>query len=294
LDRSGSVTGRQVLRLTTLAASLLAGGSPALGVEFKATYGEIYAQRDDGPLKADVYVPEGDGPFPGVLVVHGGAWRMGSRGQLSGVAQMLAQHGFTAIAISYRLAPAHKFPAQILDCKDAIRWMRSNAERLKIDPERIGGFGYSAGAHLVSLLGTTDEKDGLEGVDNPTSVPSTRIQCVACGGAPCDLRPIPKDVDGLSFFLGGSPAQCPEQYRLASPAAFVTPDDPPMFFFHAEDDQLVPLASPENMRTALTAAGIVSDLYIVPHLGHTAAAMDRDAIDRSIAFLAKHLHAEGN
>ncbi|QDT70918.1 alpha/beta hydrolase [Lacipirellula limnantheis] len=288
------MTRRRILSLAILSGSVLVGGFKARGGEFKATYGEIYAQRDDGPLKADVYIPDGDGPFPGVLVVHGGAWRMGSRGQLSGVAQMLAQHGFTAIAISYRLAPAHKFPAQILDCKDAIRWMRTNAARLKIDPERIGGFGYSAGAHLVSLLGTTDEKDGLEGVADPKSVPSTRIQCVACGGAPCDLRPIPRNVDGLSFFLGGSPAQCPEQYRLASPAAFVTPDDPPMFFFHAEDDQLVPLASPTQMRAALVAAGIVSDLYVVPHLGHTAAAMDRDAINRSIAFLAKHLQAEGN
>ena len=284
---------RRLLGIAVLAAGMLVGDSAARAGKFTATYGEIYAQRDDGPLKADVYVPEGEGPFPGVLVVHGGAWRMGSRGQLSGVAQMLAEQGFTAIAISYRLAPTHKFPAQILDCKDAVRWMRSNAERLKIDPERIGGFGYSAGAHLVSLLGTTDEKDGLEGGDDPQSLPSTRLQCVACGGAPCDLRPIPKDVDGLSFFLGGSPAECPEQYRLASPAAFVTPDDPPMFFFHAEDDQIVPLASPENMRAALTAVGIASDLYIVPKIGHTAASWDRDALDRSISFLSEHLKPKG-
>ena len=145
-----------------------------------------------------------------MLVVHGGAWRMGTRGQLSGVAQMLAKHGFTAVAISYRLAPQYKFPAQIEDCKDAVRWMRTNAARLKIDPERIGGFGYSAGAHLVSLLGTTDAKDGLEGSPSARRrPPSTRLQCVAAGGAPCDLRPIPDDVDGLSFFLGGSPAHVP-------------------------------------------------------------------------------------
>ncbi|WP_428307388.1 alpha/beta hydrolase fold domain-containing protein [Lacipirellula sp.] len=283
------MTGRRILGLALAAASLLAAGQQAFSGEFKAKYGEIYAERESGPLKADLYIPEGEGPFPGVLVVHGGAWRMGARGDISGAAQMLAQHGFTAIAISYRLAPAHKFPAQILDCKEAIRWMRTNAKQLKIDPDHIGGFGYSAGAHLVSLLGTTDEKDGLEGVNDPKSVPSTRIQCVACGGAPCDLRPLPADVDGLAFFLGGSRAQCPEQYRLASPAAFVTPDDPPMFFYHGEDDQLVPIASPENMQVALKAAGIASDLYVVPYLGHTAAAVDRKAIERSIAFLEDHL-----
>ena len=109
------MTGRRNLGLAILSASLLLSGPRAFSGEFKATYGEIYAQRDDGPLKADVYIPDGEGPFPGVLVVHGGAWRMGSRGQLAGVAQMLAQHGFTAIAISYRLGPAHKFKAQSLD-----------------------------------------------------------------------------------------------------------------------------------------------------------------------------------
>jgi acetyl esterase/lipase len=272
-----------------LLAALAAAGDRAQASEFKANYGEVYVQRDSGPLKADVYVPEGEGPFPGVLVVHGGAWRMGTRGQLSGVAQLLAKHGMTAVAISYRLAPEYKFPAQIEDCKAAVRWMRTNASKLKINPERIGGYGYSAGAHLVSLLGTTDPKDGLEGIPDVSHAPSTRLQCVAAGGTPCDLRPIPADVDGLSFFLGGSPRTCPEKYRLASPAAFVTPDDPPMFFFHGEKDRLVPLNSPEHMRQELAKAGVEADLYIVPNLGHTAAGMDRRAIDRAIAFLMEHL-----
>jgi len=263
------------------------------GGEYEAAYGQVYVERDTGPLKADVYTPKGDGPFPGVLVVHGGAWRMGTRGQLTGIAQMLAKNGFTAVAISYRLAPAYKFPAQIEDCKEAVRWMRTHAEQLKIDPDHIGGFGYSAGAHLVALLGTTDAKDGLEGVADPTSTASTRLQAVVGGGSPCDFRPIPGDVDGLAFWLGGSPAQCPDQYRLASPAAFVTPDDPPMFLFHGETDRLVPLASPELMRLALSNVGVAAELYIVPRLGHTAAAMDRGAIERSILFLAQHLKPRG-
>jgi acetyl esterase/lipase len=198
------------------------------------------------------------------------------------------------VAISYRLAPQYKFPAQIEDCKTAVRWMRTNAERLKIDPERIGGFGYSAGAHLVSLLGTTDPHDGLEGTADVDKAPSTRLQCVIGGGTPCDLRPIPDDVDGLAFFLGGTPATCREQYRLASPAAFVTADDPPMFFFHGENDQLVPLASPVGMQAALSQAGVPAELYVVPQLGHVAAAMDREAIDRAIVFLKDHLKPQGS
>jgi acetyl esterase/lipase len=282
------VTARTFILLPLLAILGFASG-PVARAAHNASYGEVYVQRDSGPLKADIYMPEGEGPFPGVLVVHGGAWRMGTRGQLAGVAQQLAEHGFTAVAISYRLAPQDKFPAQIEDCKAAVRWMRSNAERLKIDPERIGGFGYSAGAHLVSLLGTTDPSDGLEGLVESAAAPSTRLQCVAAGGAPCDLRPIPADEPGLSFFLGGCQSECPDQYRLASPAAFVTADDPPMFFFHGERDQLVPLASPEHMRQELAKAGVEAELYIVPNLGHMAASMDYGAIGRAIVFLADHL-----
>lgn len=257
--------------------------------EVETSFGQVYLQRDSGPLKADVYAPHGEGPFPGVLVVHGGAWRMGTRGQLAGVAHKLAKHGFVAVAISYRLAPANKFPAQIDDCKAAVRWMRASAEQLKIDPDHIGGFGYSAGAQLVTLLGTTDADDGLEGISDMANAPSTRLQAVVAGGAPCDFRPLPADIEGLAFWLGGSRAQAPEQYRLASPASFVTPDDPPMFFFHGENDHLVPLISPQQMRDALTHAGVSAELYVVPRLGHVACCVDRGAIDRSIAFLEQHL-----
>jgi acetyl esterase/lipase len=271
-----------------LVAALLSAGA-VLAEEIDVTYGVTYAERDSGPVKADVYVPRGDGPFPGVLVVHGGAWRVGSRSQLGGVAQLLAERGFTAVAISYRLAPQYKFPAQIDDCKSAVRWMRSNAAAWKIDPEHIGGFGYSAGAHLVSLLGTTGPDDGLEGVADAAMLPSTRLQAIAAGGAPCDFRPLPLDEDFLAFWLGGSRGQLPNQYRLASPAAFITADDPPFFFFHGENDQLVPLMSPTQMQRELAAAGVSAELYTVPKLGHLACCMDRGAIDRSVAFLEQHL-----
>jgi acetyl esterase/lipase len=262
---------------------------PCRGGQYDVTYGQTYVQRDSGPLKADVYVPRGKGPFPGVIVVHGGAWRMGTRVQLAPVAQRLAQHGLTAVAISYRLAPQYKFPAQIDDCKAAVRWMRTEAAKWKIDPQHVGGFGYSAGAQLVALLGATDAHDGLEFIADPAKAPSTRLQAVAAGGAPCDFRPIPPNIDGLAFWLGDTQAHVPEQYRLASPAAFVTADDPPMFFFHGENDDLVPRISPERMVSALTAAGVPTELYVVPKAGHIMACMNYEAIDRSVSFLEKHL-----
>jgi acetyl esterase/lipase len=275
----------------TLAITALARAAAVRGGEFDVTYSQTYAQRDDGPLLADVYVPRGEGPFPGVLVVHGGAWRMGSRAQLAGVATTLAQHGLTAVAINYRLAPDHKFPAQIDDCKAAVRWMRSEAAKWKIDAAHIGGFGYSAGAQLVALLGTTSPDDGLEGVPDAAMLPSTRLQAVAAGGTPCDFRPLPAHIDGLAFWLGGTPAQAPEQYRRASPAAFVSSDDPPFFLFHGENDQLVPVVSPTQMHAALAAAGVSAELYVAPKLGHIACCFSQEAIDRAVTFLESHLKA---
>jgi len=269
------------------AAGQRAAGHRAL--EFETRYGQVYLQRDSGPLKADIYIPNGDGPFPSVLVVHGGAWMMGTRAQLSGVAQQLASHGMTAVAISYRLAPKHKFPAQIEDCKAAVRWMREQATELKIDPLRLGGFGYSAGAQLVTLLGTTDPDDGLEGIDDPQTVPNTRLQAVVAGGVPCDFRVIDPDSRRLAFWLGGSRREVGELYRLASPRAFVSDDDPPMFFFHGENDELVPIVSAEAMCHSLKAAGVPAELYVVPKIGHNFAVMDRTAVTKSVKFLVETL-----
>ncbi len=257
--------------------------------QFETHYGEVYVERASGSLKADVYVPKGEGPFPSVLVVHGGAWMMGTRAQLSGIAQALAARGMTAVAISYRLAPRHQFPAQIEDCKAAIRWMRSEAERLKIAPDRIGAFGYSAGAQLATLLGTTDADDGLEGIDDPGAAPSTRLQAVAAGGVPCDFRVLDPDSRRLAFWLGGSRRELGDRYRDASPRAFVTDDDPPMFFFHGENDHLVPMLSPQAMRDSLQAVGVSAELYVVPKIGHNFAVMDRTAVAKSVEFLAEQL-----
>jgi len=259
--------------------------------EIDVRYGQVYAERESGALKADVYQPAGEGPFPGVVVVHGGAWYMGTRAQLSGVAQLLAKRGMTAVAISYRLAPKNKFPAQIEDCKAAVRWMRQHAHELNVDPERLGGFGYSAGAQLVTLLGTTDADDGLEGIEQPQAAPSTRLQAVVAGGVPCDFRELDLDSRGLAFWLGGTRREVGDNYRLASPRAFVTPDDPPMFFFHGENDNLVPMISPEAMRDSLQSAGVPVELYVVPKIGHNFACMDRTALAKSLDFLAEKLQA---
>ena len=201
----------------------------------------------------------------------------------------MAEHGYTACSINYRLAPKHLFPAQIDDCKSAVRWLRSHAKEFKIDPQRLGGYGYSAGGQLVALLGVTDREDGLEGPDATADSPSTRLQCVVAGGAPCDFRSLPADSGRLAYWLGGTRAEKPLLYQQASPLNFVTPDDPPSFFFHGEEDRLVPFASPRSMVEQLTASRVPATLHTIPDAGHIETFFNADAMTAAIEFLDKYL-----
>jgi acetyl esterase/lipase len=284
-------------------AALIAAGRPALAGLFAGLFATLafgaekfsesrdvtYVERGSGPLKADIFVPAGDGPFPAVLVVHGGAWMSGNKGRMTGIATALAEHGYTACAINYRLAPKDPFPAQIEDCKAAIRFLRKNAATYKIDPGRIAGFGYSAGAHLVALLGVTDPTAGLEGADVPAGSESTRIQAVVAGGAPCEFRVLPADNQRLAYWLGGTRAEKPQAYELASPLRFVSKDDPPFFFFHGAADNLVPLASPQEMVKQLTNTGVHATLLTVPGAGHGQTLHDPSVMAAVLEFLDKNL-----
>lgn len=259
----------------------------AVGAEAKVTVQRDITYIEDGDHRhgADIYIPPGDGPFPAVLMIHGGAWTTGSKGHMLGHARAVSDAGYVVMSINYRLAPKHKFPAQIDDCKSAVRWMRSNADKYKIDRRRIAAYGYSAGGQLACLLGTTDADDGLEGSDIPADAPDTRVQCVIAGGAPCEFRTMPRKVGALSFWLGGTRAEKPEAYRLASPTSFATADDAPVFFFHGEKDTLVPRISPKSLQAALLEHGIKTEFHVVAGKGHIGAFLDGDAPHEAVKFL---------
>lgn len=264
----------------------------------------VYASPAGEDLLLDAYLPPGDGPFPAVLVVHGGAWRLGNKGQLSAYARALGENDIAAFAIDYRLAPRHHFPAQIEDCRSALRWIADNAETYHIDIARLGGVGYSAGGHLVALLGAEDPQsaeaapvadgDAARGGGSPADAKSDlpRLCVVAAGGAPCDFRDFPERWDSLAYWLGGSRRELPDVYREASPAAHVSADDPPMFFYHGASDLLVPRQSPQAMVDALKAAGVEAEIYLAPGSGHIATTADAEALRRGFEFLAKHLKAQ--
>jgi triacylglycerol lipase len=169
--------------------------------------------------------------------------------------------------------------------------MRAHATELKIDPTRIGGFGYSAGGHLVALLGTLDDKE-LREPGLPANAPSARLQVVIAGGAPCDFRVLPGDSERVAFWIGGTRDHMPKEYHDASPASFITPDDPPMYFFHGEQDMLVPVQSPKEMVKLLKDAHITAEMCVVKDAGHIQALFDRTALEHGLAFADKYLKAE--
>lgn len=261
-------------------------------VAFVPSYNLTFVERDGKPLKADVYVPRGEGPFPAIMLVHGGAWAAGSKSNCFWHAKYFAERGYTAVAISYRLAPQAKFPAQIEDCRAALRWMRREADKFKIDPARIGGYGYSAGGHLVSLLATAEADADWPRDEVAKDAPSARLQAVAAGGAPVDFTALPVKSDFLAYFLGGTRAQMPDRYRIASPLTHVTRDDPPFFFFHGENDLLVPKEGIERMSAKLKDAGVESEIQIIGKVEHIGAFLSPRALGLTADFFDRTLKAK--
>ena len=267
-------------RMSRMLAALMAGcmavsAGRALGGEasFETIRDLVYSAEEDGRMRADVYRPTGEGPFPCVLCVHGGAWTVGNKNQIAGIARRLAAAGYTAVAINYRLAPKHKFPAQIEDCRAALLWIRKNAKQHKIDPERLGAWGYSAGGHLVALLGVT----------------GAGLKAVVAGGAPCDFRQTAPDSRRVAFWLGGTRRQLPEVYRSASPANFISPDDSPIFFYHGQRDRVVKIAQPTAMTAELKRSGVTAKMLVIPNSSHLRAYFHRQALAEGIKFLDKHM-----
>lgn len=241
---------------------------PGVKTERDVTYGK----GGDVDLKLNLAMPaEGKGPFPAVVCVHGGGWKGGQRQDLDKLTEMLAKNGYVAVTVSYRLTPKYQFPAQIADCKAAVRWLRANAKQYRVNPDKIGAVGFSAGGHLVCLLGAADAAAGLEGKGgNPDR--SSRVQAVVSFFGPTDFTVKRWDAQVEDFFLvpflGGTFDARKDDYVKASPIAYVTKDDPPFLFFHGDKDTLVGLHHSKDMAEKLRAAGVPATLRTLADEGH--------------------------
>jgi acetyl esterase/lipase len=205
-------------------------------------------------------------PTPCIVFIHGGGWAGGNRKAHYSNMRRAAEQGFVAATISYRLVKGeqHRWPAQIEDCKCAIRWLRANAERFSIDPARIGAFGDSAGAHLSMLLGTLDKEDGLEG-EGGSPDQSSKVQAVVGYYGPTKLTVEfpPSSRNIVANFIGGTLNERRADYDRASPLRYVSSGDATMLLFHGTKDELVPYEQAFEMATALTKAGVPGRVEIL-------------------------------
>jgi acetyl esterase len=289
------------LIVTGIAAGLVAGlagmavpaawaepgqGEPDVTVDANVTYRSI----DGEQLTADVYVPAGDGDDrPAVLVVHGGGWQKGDRGNFAREGTQLAEAGFVAVSVNYRLAPEHTYPAAVEDVQAAVEWLRKRHQReaYGIDPDRIGALGGSAGGHLVGMLGALGDGSVTK---------RARVAAVVSWSGPMDLTSVADLVDAgsapddraIPTFLGCTPGDCPaERAEEASPFTHVDDSDPPMLLVNS-DAELVPLALVQPLVDALDEAEVEHELLLLPGDRHSRQ-YSADVIDDTIAFFDDHL-----
>lgn len=243
----------------------------------------------------DLYLPEQTrGQAPAVLWIHGGAWECGNKCPCP--VSHFAERGYAVASIGYRLSDEAVFPAQLEDCKSAVRWLRAHAAEYGIDPARIGAWGGSAGGHLAALLGTTGRiRDFDVGVHLEQS---SEVQCVVNWFGPVDFLdwgvPFSPSMDSKESsvyrLLGGPISQNQEMARRASPLHHLDGRSAPFFTIHGDQDNIVPLIQSRRLHEALQDAGVESTLRIIPGAGHgTEEFCQPEMFDEITEFLARHL-----
>lgn len=246
----------------------------------------------DRKEKADLYLPAEDGKrHPAVLIVHGGGWSSGIKDAAReiNIGTTLARHGYVCMSIDYLLGTPETtypcWPQNLHDCKTAVRWLRANAERLHIDPENIGAIGGSAGGHLVSMVGVTQPKDGLDPA-GPYGDQSCAIKCVVNLYGPANPGSW-KDVPALRK----TRQEAPELYKQFSVLSYLDSKDPSFLILHGTADKIVDSQQSVELAAALTKAGIPNQLELLdgaPHTFHLQSTAT-DLRPMVVGFFNKHL-----
>lgn len=261
------------------------------GVVFER--GIEYANPDNQHLQVNLARPkDGAGPFPAVVCIHGGGFRAGKRESLDKLCLTLAQRGYVAVTVTYRLAPAYPFPAAVYDCKAAVRWLRANAQKYGVDPKRIGVTGGSAGGHLAQFLGVTMGVKEFEGEGNLDQ--SSAVSCVVNYYGPSDLtKSYGKSVDAaevLPLFFGGNLETKLREHIVGSPLYWVTPDAAPTLVVHGTDDKYVAYEQATWMVDRLKASAVEAQLLTLEGAGHGFKGADSQKAEAALLdFFDKHL-----
>ena len=300
--------GSIVILLTTIAilgVAQIVNASRVPEIRALQTFRDIeYARVGNDALELDLYLPEGTGPFPLIIWIHGGGWASGDKDLSPNGPQMRqTTRGYAVASIDYRLSHQAKFPAQIEDCKAAVRWLRAHSAEYNLDSSRVAAWGASAGGHLAALLGTSGAVGALEGSEGNPGF-SSRVDAVVDWFGPTDLLKLSADslpfpcnlIDHDSPFspesllMGCAIQTCPNKTELANPIRYVSADDPPFLIMHGERDCLVGPPQSRRLRDALAIVGAKVTLKVIEGAGHGGSEFD-DAENRKLLddFLDEYL-----
>jgi acetyl esterase/lipase len=249
----------------------------------------------------DIYLPKNaKGALPLIVWIHGGGWQAGDKAGCPAVG--MVTRGYVTASINYRFSQQAVFPAQIEDCKGAIRWLRAHAAEYHIDPSHVGVFGASAGGHLVALLGTSGAAKEIEGTVGGNLDQSSRVQAVCDWFGPTDMsrffehagddnifKPAP-DKSPITKLFGGPAAEHKDLVAKANPITFVSKDSAPFLIMHGDKDTLVPLAQSQILADALQAAGVECHLEVLAGAGHGNGFAKPQVLKMVADFFDKHLN----
>ncbi len=258
-----------------------------------------YANTDNPRQRLDLYLPKDrkSDKLPVIVFFHGGGWLQGNKADGAGRLMTFVRTGkYAGVSVGYRLSGEATWPAQLHDCKAAIRWVRAHADQYGLDPDRIAVWGRSAGAHLALMIGVTGDAPEAEGGPGSPDGVSSKVACVAnyfgvtdipaLVGQPSDIdRTAPRSPEAL--LLGSPLRDNPARAQAASPITYVTANDPPVLTVHGDADRAVPYDQAVRLDAALRKAGVSSYFITAKGAGH--GDFPKGANERLQAFFARYL-----
>ena len=269
------------------------------------SYSDVAYATNSSAQKLDISLPTGAGPFPVVVFIHGGAFLMGDKAMEASNMAALVAKGYAAVAINYRLSGEAKFPAQIQDCKAAIRFLRANAAKYKLNPDKMASWGESAGGNLSSMLGTSGGVTELEGADLGNSSFSSRVLVSVDWFGPINFSTMDAEAAALGFTITTNAATSPESQLMgaaiptiptlvakANPTTYISADDAALFIQAGDADRNIPYTQSKNFYDALVQVkGTANVSYeLIAGAAHGGAQFTTTSnMDKVVAFLDKYL-----
>lgn len=313
-----NTTSRARPQLALLLAALLAlAGCSLLGGP--ANLSVTPAQKDlpyasgAGTQKLDLYLPQGSGPFPVIVNIHGGGFKLGDKSMVgAAIGQAFLDAGYAIASIDYRLSGEATFPAAVLDAKAAVRFLRANAAKYNLDPNKIVAFGQSAGGNIAAMLGTSGDIAAFDDAKLGSAGVSSRVQAVVDWFGPTDFGQMDAQAKAQgcsssdqthntassfeSLYLGATVPSAPDLVKQANPITYISADDPPFLIQKGDQDCTVPIENTKMLADALKAAGNDVQYDLLAGVGHgdsgsTLVFEGSANIQRVLAFLKEKLAA---